>query len=143
MSVGLITTTSFPTVFNLFIYFAPLHPIIFISTLHILPLQIYHSSVLLAISYLLCHHGLFFAFTSLISPHLLTSYIDFFILYYLLYVCFTPCVTLCRCMCQTALLYLGQVLNLPTWLNKGELKKLKYKIQQTHMPAKSVSSASC
>uniref|UniRef100_A0A8C7SC08 Reverse transcriptase domain-containing protein n=1 Tax=Oncorhynchus mykiss TaxID=8022 RepID=A0A8C7SC08_ONCMY len=75
------TTTSFPTVFYLFIYFAPLHPIIFISTLHILPLQIYPSSVLLAILYLLCHHGLF-AFTSLISPHLLTSYIDLFILYY-------------------------------------------------------------
>ena len=34
-------------------------------SLHILPLQIYHSSVLLAILYLLCHHGLFFAFTSL------------------------------------------------------------------------------
>ncbi|CDQ98340.1 unnamed protein product, partial [Oncorhynchus mykiss] len=35
------TTTSSPTVF---IYFAPLHPIIFISTLHILSPQIYHSS---------------------------------------------------------------------------------------------------
>ena len=56
--------------------------IISISTLHFLPLQIYHSSVLLAILYLPCHHGLFFAFTSLISPHLLTSYIDLFILYY-------------------------------------------------------------
>uniref|UniRef100_A0A8C7HF78 Sodium/calcium exchanger membrane region domain-containing protein n=1 Tax=Oncorhynchus kisutch TaxID=8019 RepID=A0A8C7HF78_ONCKI len=67
------TTTPFPTVF---IYFPPLHPIISISTLHILPLQINHSSVLLAILYLLRHHGLYFAFTSLISPHLLTLYID-------------------------------------------------------------------
>ena len=34
-----------------------------------------------------------FVFTSLISPHLLTLYIDLFLLYYWLYVCFTPCVT--------------------------------------------------
>ena len=72
------TATSSPTVF---IYFVPLHPSISISTLHILPLEIYHSSVLLAILYFLCHHGRL-AFTSLISPHLLTSYIDLFILYY-------------------------------------------------------------
>ena len=61
----------------LFIYLAPLHPIIFISILHILPLQIYHSSVLLAILYLLCHHGFFFfAFTSLIlHAHLICTHI--------------------------------------------------------------------
>jgi hypothetical protein len=32
-------------------------------------LYFYHSSVLLAILFWLRHHGLFFAFTSLISPH--------------------------------------------------------------------------
>uniref|UniRef100_A0A8K9X3J7 Reverse transcriptase domain-containing protein n=1 Tax=Oncorhynchus mykiss TaxID=8022 RepID=A0A8K9X3J7_ONCMY len=68
----------------LFIYFAPLHPIIFISTLHILPLQIYHSSVLLAILYLPCHHGLFLPLPPF-SPHLLTLYI------YLFFYCIIDC----------------------------------------------------
>uniref|UniRef100_A0A673Y9S1 Protein farnesyltransferase subunit beta n=1 Tax=Salmo trutta TaxID=8032 RepID=A0A673Y9S1_SALTR len=64
--------TSSPTVF---IYFAPLHPII--STLHFLPLQIYHSVFYLLYCIYFATMA-FFAFTSLISPHLLTLYIDLF-----------------------------------------------------------------
>uniref|UniRef100_A0A8K9XH44 Reverse transcriptase domain-containing protein n=1 Tax=Oncorhynchus mykiss TaxID=8022 RepID=A0A8K9XH44_ONCMY len=96
-----LVTIASPTcsLYLLFIYFAPLHPIIFIYTLHILPLQIYHSSVLLAILYLLCHHGLF----CLYLPYL-TSFAH--IVYRLVY---TVLLTVCLfySMCNSVSLYVS------------------------------------
>uniref|UniRef100_A0A673XGP5 Ig-like domain-containing protein n=1 Tax=Salmo trutta TaxID=8032 RepID=A0A673XGP5_SALTR len=66
----------------LFIYVAPLNPIISISTLHFLPLQIYHSSVLLAILYLLCHHGLFCLYLPYLTSFAHIVYRLIFLLYY-------------------------------------------------------------
>jgi hypothetical protein len=93
------------------------------------PLQMYHSSVWLAILYLLCHHGLF----CLYLPYL-TSFAH--IVYRVVY---TVLLTVCLfySMCKSVSLYVSYcfalswpgrnckwqvVVNLPNWLNKGEKK---------------------
>ena len=74
---NLAQTTTTPTVVILFLC-TPL----FLSTLHILPLQIYHSSVLLALLYLLRHHGLFCLYLPNLTSLAHIVYRLIFLLYY-------------------------------------------------------------